>query len=209
MEAMRTARMTRVARGSAAATLATFVALLSHVAAGGAMPGWLGVAAPWMFSILVCVPLAGRRLSVLRVSAAVVVSQALFHVLFVLGSGSDTAIVGHALHAHHGVIALPASSDAVVLDVALTGDAVMWAAHGIAAILTVAALHRGERTLALLGRVARDVAAWLGRRTRILRAPARPVGAVPRPALDVVPVRPRRAVPLSAVVRRGPPPVCV
>src|SRR5690606_16871403 len=88
MEAMRTARMTRVARGSAAATLATFVALLSHVAAGGAMPGWLGVAAPWMFSILVCVPLAGRRLSVLRVTAAVVVSQALFHVLFVLGSGS-------------------------------------------------------------------------------------------------------------------------
>ncbi|GAA5147115.1 hypothetical protein GCM10025768_06640 [Microbacterium pseudoresistens] len=199
---MRTPRAVRAARGGAAATLATFVSLLSHVAAGGAMPGWLGVVAPWLFSVLVCLVIAGRRLSAVRLSAAVVVSQALFHVLFVLGSGSSTALVGHS---HHGAVALAASgSGGTALDVALRGEPLMWAAHAIAAILTVVALYRGERMLVLLSYTARSVTAWLSRLVAVVLAPVvirpRRVATTPRPSRVVLP-----AVPLSAVVRRGPP----
>ncbi|MEV8024602.1 hypothetical protein [Microbacterium sp. NPDC080220] len=76
---MRPSRPSRVARGEAAASLATWAALLSHVAAGGAMPGWLGVAVPLVLSFAFCTALAGRHLSVVRLAVAVTASQLLFH----------------------------------------------------------------------------------------------------------------------------------
>ena len=79
---MSRSRATRVIRASVAASIATFVALFSHVAAGGAMPQWLGIAVPWVLSLAVCTVLVGRALSLVRLSAAVLVSQLLFHLLF-------------------------------------------------------------------------------------------------------------------------------
>lgn len=47
---------------------------------------------------MVCTLLAGRVLSLTRLSIAVVISQALFHVLFVLGT--DPGAAGATGHAH-------------------------------------------------------------------------------------------------------------
>jgi len=215
MEAMERTRAVRAARGAAAATLATFVALLSHVAGGGAMPGWLGVVVPWTFSLLVCVPLAGRRLSVVRLSIGVVLSQALFHVLFVLGAGSSTGLVGVG---HHGMMVLPdgaggasagGATAAAAVEAMLWGDAAMWAAHLTAAALTIAALHRGESALRRLIVIAAQTGAWIERQVlALIRAFVDPLPSSPRhrlvPAESLAP-RILRAARLSDVVRRGPP----
>ncbi|MBO1751044.1 hypothetical protein J4G33_04430 [Actinotalea sp. BY-33] len=215
---------TRAARGLAAAGFSTFVAWASHLLAGGAPPGLAGVLVPVVFASAVCVVLAGRRLSLPRLALSVAASQLLFHTLFVLGSttaGSTTA--GSATgHGHHGLLTDGSTSlsgsallggGAVADGSTLTSGAVlvhgpltMWLAHLLAAVVTVAALHRGER--ALVGLVA------LGRRVVRAVTPARELLAH-RPAAD-----PRRAVlPVvgqgrehlhllhlaAAVARRGPP----
>ena len=172
---MSRSRATRVIRASVAASIATFVALFWHVAAGGAMPHWLGIAVPWVLSLAVCTVLVGRALSLLRLSVAVVLSQLLFHLLFVLGAGGGataaTAPTGHV--------------------------------HGVPA-LTVAALYRGERLVIRLGALARQILAWMRRRLLLgevqLPAVAERPGLVCAPA---APMRSARVV--SLVRRRGPP----
>ena len=168
---MRPSRAARVVRGSAAASGATFVALLSHVAGGGAMPGWLGIAVPLILSVAVATLLAGRRLSLWRLALTVTLSQALFHVLFVLGAPTQSAVV--AAHDHAAPLALP-----VVEAVATpwTG-ATMWLMHGIAAVATTLLLHRGERAARRLWATALLLGRWLRRRvdavTGGVREPAR------------------------------------
>lgn len=172
-------RSSRVVRGSAAAWFSTFVALLLHTAAGGEMPGMVGIAVPLAFSSLICIALVGRRLSLTRLSLAVAVSQVLFHGLFVLGSGqgrsaasgADTAL-GAGAHGSHG--------GAIVLDATTTThfqhtDGAMWVAHLVAGVVTVAALHRAETILSTLGAA-----------TRFVLSRLRPVGAIPL----VLPARP-------------------
>ncbi|MGO3886440.1 MAG: hypothetical protein ACTJHU_09090 [Mycetocola sp.] len=152
---MRSSRLSRTLRGAVAAGLATFVALLSHVTAGGAVPGFWGIAVPLLLSTLVCVLLAGRRLSIVRLSAAVAISQLLFHTLFVLGASGTVsgAAAGHAGHAGHGGLGtattgpLLLTADPSSLAAGVLPACGMWLAHGIAAAVTIAALHRGERAL--------------------------------------------------------------
>ncbi len=208
---MRSARGLRVVRGTLAAAIATFVALLSHVAAGGALPGWAGIVVPAILSMLVCIALAGRRLSLWRLSLAVAVSQVLFHTLFVLGMAAPStgAAIGHAHHA--APVALAALSDAATasaVSTAWAADAAMWVLHGLAAILTVAVLHRGERTAQRLMVLARHAAAWVH---RTLAAPlAVPRTLLPRRAVvtgDLVAVR-IDAPHLRTLRRRGPPAFC-
>lgn len=201
---MRESRAPRVARGAAAASVATFIALLSHVAAGGGMPGWLGVAVPWVLSLMVCTMLAGRRLSLVRLSIGVTLSQALFHTLFVLGfvSGSGAASVAH--HHHHGPLVLPplVAGETVAM---IQADAVMWVAHAVAAVVTIAALYRGERAVARLRTLADEARGW-ARRTiaRTLTPAPAPVPVRLRVAHTVV--RSIRSAPeLSPLIRRGPP----
>src|SRR5699024_8570924 len=76
------ARHTRLLRGAAAGAFATFVALFSHVAGGGQAPTPLGVGVPLLLAVFVCVVLAGRKLSLVRLSASVGVSQTAFHWIF-------------------------------------------------------------------------------------------------------------------------------
>lgn len=194
----RQARATRAARGAVAASVATFVALLSHVSGGGDLPGVFGLAVPLALSFVVCTALAGRRLSTWRLAVAVALSQVLFHTLFVLGSYDLAA----GMHMHGS--ALPALSSGAGLP-AHTPDAAMWLGHAVAAVATTIALHRGERTLAGLRVLAERSVAWLRARIRVVLAlPAAP--AVRRTmAAAVVAVRPNAVLVVSSARRRGPP----
>lgn len=193
---MRPSRRIPLLRGFVGASFATFVALASHVWVGGPMPGLLGIAVPWLLSLTVCILLAGRRLSILRLSLSVLASQLLFHALFVLGSITPSA--GLAPHVH-ALAPLSFSGDAVLVP----EDAGMWIAHGLASALTIAALHRGELIVRALLSAASAIAAWVRRivPTAVsvtLDIPARRRWAV---ACAPVPQDPLRA----EIHRRGPP----
>ncbi len=183
--------------------MATFVALLSHVSAGGTVPGWLGIAIPFVLSLAACTVLTGRRLSLWRLSVAVVLSQALFHTLFVLGSFAvPGAAQGH--HTMHGMGEMPPSSSAPMAD-ALQGDPVMWLGHAVAAVVTVLALHRGERCVRALFELTRTLLGSL--RIRLALVVADVEVDAPRFASAVYtrarPVRVRLF--LRDIARRGPP----
>ncbi|MFJ6680078.1 hypothetical protein ACIQLK_13265 [Microbacterium sp. NPDC091382] len=193
---MRPSRVSRVARGALAASVATWAALLSHVAGGGRVPGWLGIIVPLALSLFVCTALAGRRLSLPRLALAVTGSQLLFHALFVIGTITPTG----APHQHGMTLMTDAGGTAA----AIGADPLMWAMHGLAAVLTVALLHRGERTAQRLLTLAADIARWVRRRiltaVLVLGAMGRPV---PTPASADVPVL--RSVTLRVAAGRGPP----
>lgn len=206
MTDMRRSRASRALRGLIGASIATFVALLSHVAGGGAMPGWVGIALPWLLSVMVCTVLAGRALSLIRLSLAVVASQALFHCLFVFGfiTGAGPEAATLSAHAHHlppGSITL-APAPTVPLD-AIVGDGAMWLGHAVAAVITIAALFRGERAVLRLVNLARAIVAWAARTLGIgaLPAPLRPV----RLRATRTSLRPIAGPALSSLQRRGPP----
>ncbi|MEV7768681.1 hypothetical protein [Microbacterium sp. NPDC086615] len=195
-------RGTRVVRGAVAAAVATFIALLSHVTAGGALPGAVGILVPLALSFVACTVLAGRRLSALRLGFAVGISQVLFHTLFVLGSFGPGASAGHV---HGGTDAVPAlGADAVMMTMA--PDATMWGWHVVvAAALTTAALHRGERTVAHLRELALRLAGWLRARVHILTVAPGPVPARRVLAEIVADVRSVSVLLAASSRRRGPP----
>jgi len=131
----------RLVRGLSAALFTTFAALVGHVAGGGAVPSLTGLAAPLALSALASTALVGRRLSLPRLSAAVVASQLLFHNLFVAGANAAPLATEHA---HHG--------------------AAMWISHLAVAALTMLFLHRGERAIEGLRELGDRLAAWLRHR---------------------------------------------
>lgn len=204
MDAMRRLRVSRLVRGSLAACVATFVALLSHVSAGGAMPGWIGIVVPLIISVPVCVVLAGRSLSAVRLALAVGISQALFHTLFVLGTFAPSSGAATTRgHVHQVGLSMPmgAATETVV-----TGaDTAMWLAHAVAAIVTVAAVHRGEATGRRLIELARRLLSWVRRRILVSSIFSPPVPRLVR--AGVVSVRPALSVVVVASSRRRGPPV--
>jgi hypothetical protein len=80
-----TTRWARFARGWIVAGFSTFVAALSHTLGGGAVPGLLAVVVSLAFAGIVSIALSGRTLSTWRLSAAVLLSQLIFHGLFSFG----------------------------------------------------------------------------------------------------------------------------
>jgi hypothetical protein len=192
----------RVARGAIAAGLSTFVALLSHVVGGGIVPAVEGVAVPLVLSLAVCTVLAGHRLSLPRLAGSVVVSQLLFHALFVLGSPTGvTATDGTAsAHAHSVVL------DSTAVHGHTDGPA-MWWAHAFAALITIVALRRGERATAHLLGVTRIVVVRLAT-ARLERARSISPVVIERFAPPVASghdgVRVRRDQ-ATVTTRRGPP----
>lgn len=197
---MRQSRSSRVLRGVAAASGATFFALMSHVAGGGAVPGLLGFVVPWILAVMVCTVLAGRALSLIRLTLAVTVSQALFHVLFVLGSAAPggASPAGH----HHGAatLSIAASSPASVVHT----DTLMMLFHLLAAAVTVVVLHRAESAVRTLLSLSAQLRAWMRRILLRIASPAPPVPARPMVAADR-PAIARSAPHLTVVLRRGPP----
>lgn len=151
-------RGARVARGFAAAGVATLVAALFHMAGGGEAPSVVALTLSLVFSSLASIVLVGRRLALWRVTLSVAVSQFLFHALFTLSpsaSFSGMPMGGH-LHAGMHLTLVPAAGGA--LDAGMPGptflgaDAWMWLAHAAAAALTIAVLLRGERALLAVAR---------------------------------------------------------
>lgn len=140
-------RHVRAVRGVATAIVATFVALVSHVTGGGAMPGALGVVVPAVLAVFVSVLLAGRRLSMWRMSLSVMVSQVLFHLLFVLGTPT-TPLEQSSGHHGHGAIDMSVVSSSSMTSHAMHGDPTMWFHHAAAAAVTIMLIARGERILA-------------------------------------------------------------
>jgi hypothetical protein len=193
-----TARGIRAVRGIAAASFAVFVAALFHDAAGGGLPSPLAVSLALAFAVPLCVALAGRRIVLWRQAACVGISQLLLHLLFGLGAnttGTSLNMPAGHLHAgsHIGIVAghaMPMHEDSPL----------MFLAHGAAALVTLAALRHGERTLQALA----DFTALLV--TAIDRIVIVPIAAPTR-----MPVRTRPltlAIPthvLGSLRHRGPP----
>lgn len=195
-------RHAKALRGATTASFATFVALVSHVAAGAHVPGLLGIIVPLALALPVCVAISGRKLSLLALSASVAVSQALFHALFIFGTTGFAVPAGHAHHTAEP-IALPVAGEGSAHLLLAAGPA-MLAAHAAAAVVTVAMLYRGElavRGLLLAGR------RMLGLHRAVLvllPAPEKPAAAS-IPAVTLVPraSNARELLPVHAY--RGPP----
>jgi hypothetical protein len=173
------------------------------------MPGWLGVVVPLVLSVAVCTVLAGRRLSLWRLSLAVATSQVFFHTLFVLGTFTpSTATIESPSHHIHGSVPI-LMGEAAAASPHLHADASMWLMHGIAAILTIAALYRGERAVNRLREIAVEFARWARRRLMPVLT-ALPVTSV-RPLVPTTaePSRPAVSPLVFSVIRRGPPAVAM
>jgi len=224
MDAMTSSREPlRLVRGAAAATVTTAVALTGHLLGGGELPALLGIAITWWLAVTACTVLAGTRFSLLRLGAAVLGSQALFHALFVVttgGSGTVTMVdpPGSQLYHHqHTLTTAAGTASAHAGHLAQIGDAASThAAHGLvmdprmllghvlAGLLTTLLLHRGERFLFRAFGAARRLIGMLGR----LPAPTAPVlvpAARPRPVPDLTHLDHAQRAVLSEQVLRGPP----
>jgi len=194
----------RVLRGVLAASAATFIALLSHVAGGGGMPAIVGIAVPWVFSVLVCTALAGRALSFARLTVAVSVSQLLFHTLFVIGFVAAPASPMGAHDHGHGLMSVADIAVTATLADGITADGTMWLWHGFAAVITTLVVHRGERTVLALLAAARGISTW-ARRVLVRALPALERHDAPSaPPIDALPL-PRPAPLFRTLQRRGPP----
>jgi len=154
-----TERWARVVRGTAAALFATFAAALSHTIGGAAAPSMFVVLVGGTFALLVCVLLAGRRITAVGVTLSVIVSQLGYHALFTLAPSTVTATVASGGAAEpgswhsHDTVELASSGAATAAHA--HGDSAMWVAHAVAALATVAAILFAERaTRAAIGALA-------------------------------------------------------
>jgi hypothetical protein len=183
-------RWARVWRGTSAATFATVVAAFSHVVGGGYPPTLFALVVSLMFSVMACVLLAGRTLSLVRLSVSVAISQALFHALF----GTLGAPVA-AAHGHGSILSMDAAA-------ASSASANMWLAHAVAALFTIAAFRYAEQAFWGLA----TTAALVVRRATSITAPVAIVAArlmAPRVSAEGLP-RALAAV-MAALRHRGPP----
>lgn len=198
-------RAERFARGWLVAGASTLVAAFSHVAGGGMQPGVLGVVLALAVAVPVSIALAGVHLSTVRLAAAVALSQVAFHLLFSLGASGDGG--ASASGGHHATLVISTVTQATVSGgghVAMVmGGPAMWLAHAVAAVVTIAALRRGEGAVWALVRLAvRGLVV-----ARLLTAGHLPDSSgVARPprAAGARPLPPGRRH-LTARPRRGPP----
>lgn len=196
-----TARAARLVRGWAAAFAATAVAAVSHVLGGGATPEPAIVLFSLAVSGLVSCLLAGRSISLLRLTTAVVFSQGLFHLLFSFGSGPAT-IGSHAGHAGHTAFLSAVAERSLTAEPAQAAAAAgMWISHALAAAATIWLLAWGEKT-------ARRLIEALGLRPGALLPLFHPEH-LPRTVALVLAYRPQGlrnlGIPLLTFRHRGPP----
>lgn len=140
----------RLGQGAFAAAASMWLALSFHLLAGGNLPTLAGLVISFVLSWCACLALAAWRTDVLRLSASVVSSQALFHGLFVFGSAAWLSDSGHA-HAHAG----PGGLDSSTVHLGMASQ--MWWAHLGAAVVTILALRSSERAFSRLARLAADL----------------------------------------------------
>lgn len=151
----RSSGTTRLLRGWIVALLAVLLAAGGHQAAHSLMHG---VAEPIPLQLLgfsaavtapVAVALAGKRISTWATSLTTVFGQLVFHSLYSLPySGAQAVHSGH--NQHHGQQHLSLLSEHHVAQAthnAIAADAVMLAAHLLAAALTTFVIVQGQRSL--------------------------------------------------------------
>jgi hypothetical protein len=195
-------RWARVLRGWTAGGFATLVAAISHAIAGGSFASTLGLLLALMFSGVTCMALAGRRLSLARLSISVLLSQFAFHLVFSAISAGGGQVIGNIGH-HGGGYLLISGNQAAMNMTSIETSGWMWLAHVLAAAVTIAALRFGEAAFWGLRDSARMLVAaiWRG-------IPAAPAFVA---ATDAGPVASRSIAPriqrgfLEAVRYRGPP----
>jgi hypothetical protein len=199
-------RMTRLVRGSVAATFATFVALFSHVAGGGTLPSAAALSLSLAFALLVCMLISGRSASLWRSAVSIGLSQFVFHAVFsTMGVPSAPAAVsGDAamLGMHSGMQQAGTLSASATASVVHSSPS-MWIAHAVAAVITVAAFGLGERAWAGLGVTARGILAILI--PAFCSSPIALPGAPNRVPLQLDVVALASRVFLSSLRYRGPP----
>jgi len=127
-------RAMRVLRGSMAAIFATFAAALSHQLAGNVAPSLFGAAVSLVLSITVCTLLAGRSVSFVRLSIAILASQSMYHALF----SSMLAPEGVAAHD------MSAMSLSFTTAAAANASSAMSLAHLAAAAITIVMFRYAE-----------------------------------------------------------------
>lgn len=140
----------RIVRGWIGALVCTGLAAASHALADGQLPPLPILGLLLCLSAVVCTALATNKISVLRTSLAVAMSQGIYHSAFALfgHNHQSSAMAGgggiHAGHAAHGItlgldfpVAAAAATD-------VHGSGLMATAHLAAALLTIMALRKGE-----------------------------------------------------------------
>lgn len=147
-----TSRQLRLLRGFAASSVATVIAAVSHTIGGGPAPHPLLVVALSVFFTPVAALLVGKTPSPVRLSAAVLLSQTVFHVLFVALNATASGTVAGAAH-HHVLVLGP-------IDESVAPDAGMLGAHLVAGVLTILLLARGESVLRAIGGWVHAVLRW-------------------------------------------------
>ena len=194
-------RWARVARGTLAALVSTFIAAFSHAVAGGDLPGTAGLALCFVFSWLVCIALAGRRWPRMRRGAALAAPPPPFRRQLgppAARGATPPPVAGLPLAHDHGA---PLVFAADVGHAHAAGD--MWLAHLVAALVTFLALAFGERSVAAI--------AGAARRFVVSLLPRMPELAVESSVTQVAAVRVRASRPrirrleFTALRHRGPP----
>lgn len=127
-------RALRILRGTAAASVATAVALIGHLLGGAESVPMLGILLPWWLSVSVCVVAIGRRPSLAGMSVSVAASQALFHLLFQIGGGVQRALGAGGLpsghHAGHtGTMPMGPAAPGTTADATVPGGPASGTAH--------------------------------------------------------------------------------
>lgn len=181
-------RWARVARGWSAAGFATLVAAVSHTLAGGQAPSAFGVVVSLVLSATACTLLAGRTVSLTRLTISIGLSQILFHALF-SGLGSPIA----AEHVHGTMTMLDVSP--------MPGHAGgMWLGHIAAGLVTIVVFRNAEAAFWGLAETARLA---LGRLLPIVVVS--PVRSVVRRPLELIWIPRAMLEVLSSMRHRGPP----
>ena len=144
------------------------------------------------FAVIVAIALTGRGMSLVRLSASIVISQLAFHIVFSTIGGAGEVVSAE----HHGPMVLRGAESVT------HASGGMWFAHGLAALLTIIALRFGERALHGLRETG-----WIIVSAFFLPSavPSLPFDRAPEPAVElhIVP-RIVRAL-LAAIGTRGPP----
>ena len=205
-------RGARVVRGFVAAGVATLGAALFHMAGGGQAPSALALTLSLVFSSLGSIALVGARVAAWRLTLSVLVSQFLFHALFTLSPSatfSGMPADGH-LHAgmHLTMVAGSPSATGMAMPAMIFGDSPwMWLSHAAAAMLTIAVLLHGERSLLAVARFAFFALRRLV--DRVAAVQAEPIHRIGTPVAAAAPAPRRLDTVLDGRRRRGPPPAFV
>lgn len=187
------ARAVRLLRGVLVTATAVVISSTTHVAAGGAAPGLVGlVTAVVLGSVLGTALLSGQRLTVARTAATIAGGQVVFHTVFSWGAVATVALSPH----DHGAVVTPAVDALHAHD---AGGMVL--AHVVAGLLALAVLLVEQRVLDRIVDVARRA---VSRLREVISASPLPVTAR-RPRWRMRSSAPAVSAHRNPVARRGPP----